>query len=151
MSRFLQSAVTFRDAWDTLLDLSRFQIYPQCLDEINFWLDNYAKLNLRKLFEYLRPVSIICTDASAFACGGHALFVDKEEFQLFYKVFSSMESTLDSNGKELLAILYSLKSFKSLTKGKVVKLYTDSKNACIIASKGSTSLRLQRHALEIFQ
>ena len=95
--------------------------------------------------------SIICTDASAFACGGHALFADKEEFELFYKAFSSMESTLDSNGRELLANLYSLKSFKSLIQGKVVKLYTDSKNASIIASKGSTALRLQRYALEIFQ
>ena len=151
MSRFLQSAVTFRDTWDTPLDLSCFQFYPQCLDEIHFWLDNCSKLNCRKLFEYSRPVSIICTDASAFACGGHALFVDKEEFELFYKAFSSMESTLDSNGRELLAILYSLKSFKSLIQGKVVKLYTDSKNASVIASKGSTSLRLQRHALEIFQ
>ena len=62
-----------------------------------------------------------------------------------------MESILDSNGRELLAILYSLKSFKSFIQGKVVKLYTDSKNASVIASKGSTSLRLQRHALEIFQ
>ena len=33
----------------------------------------------------------------------------------------------------------------------MVKLYTESKNASVIASKGSTSLRLQRHALEIFQ
>ena len=90
MSRFLQSAVNFRDAWDTPLDLRRFQFYPQCLDEINFWLVNCAKLNCRKLFEYSRPVSIICTDASAFACGGHALFVEKEEFELFYKAFSSI-------------------------------------------------------------
>ena len=44
-----------------------------------------------------------------------------------------------------------LKSLKSLIQGKVVILYTDSKNASIIASKGSTSLSLQRHALEIFQ
>ena len=36
LSRFLQSAVTFRDAWDTSLDLSRFHFYPQCLDENNF-------------------------------------------------------------------------------------------------------------------
>ena len=44
------------------------------------------------------------------------------------------------------------KSFKSLIQGKVAKLYTDSKNASIVASKGGTSLRLQRHAsLEIFQ
>jgi len=150
ISRFLQSAVTFRDAWDTPLDLSRFRFYPQCLDEINFWLENCVKLNCRRLFEYSRPVSIICTDANEFACGGHALFIDKKEFELFYKAFSSIESALDSNGRELLAILYSLKSFKSLIHGKVVKLYTDTKNASVIASKGSTSLRLQRQALENF-
>jgi len=151
MSRLLQSAATFRDAWDTPLDLSRFQFYPHCLNEINFWLENCAKLNCRKLFEYSRPVFTICTYASAFACGGHALFIDKEEFELLYKAFSSIESALDSNGRELLAILYSLKSFRSLIRGKVVKLYTDNKNASVIASKGSTSLKLQRQVLEIFQ
>ena len=151
MSRFLQSAVTFGDVWDTPLDLSRVWFYPHCSDKINFWLHNCSKLNCRRLFEYSRLVSIICIDASAFACGGHALFANKGEFELFYKAFSSMESTLDSNDRELLAILCSLKSFKSLIQGKVVKFYTDSKNASVIASKGSTSLRLQRHALEIFQ
>lgn len=150
MSRFLLSAVTFRDAWDTPLDLSRFQYYSHCLDEINFWLENCVKLNCRKLFEYTRPVCIICTDASDFACGGHALFVDKEGFELFHKAFCSMESALDSNRRELLAILCALKSFKSLIQGKVVKLFTDSKNASIISTKGSMSLRLQRQALEIF-
>ena len=123
MSRFLQSAVIFRHDWDTPLDLSRFQFFPQCLDEVNFWLDNCVKLNCKKLFEYSQPVVIICTDASDFACGGHAHFVDKEEFDLFYQAFSSMESTLDSNGREMLAILYALRSFKALVRGKVVKLY----------------------------
>ena len=151
MSRFLQSAVFFRHDWDTPLDLSRFQFFPQCLDEVNFWLDNCVKLNCKKLFEYSQPVVIVCTDASDFACGGHAHFVDKEEFDLFYQAFSSMESTLDSNGRELLAILYALRSFKALVRGKVVKLYTDNKNASIISMKGSMSLRLQRQALEIFQ
>ena len=127
MSRFLQSAVTFRGAWDTPFDLCRFQFHPQCLDEINVWLDSCAKLNCRKFFEYSWPVSIIYTDARAFACGGHALFVDKEEFELFYKAFSSMESTLDSDGREFVAILYSLKSLKSLIQGKVVKLYRQQK------------------------
>ena len=151
MSRFLEFTVTFRDAWDTPLDLSHFQFYPQCLDEINFSLYNCSKLNCRRLFEYSLPVSIVCTGTSAFACGRHALFDDMGEFELFYKAFSSMESILDSNGREFPAILYSLKSFKALIPRKVVKLYTDSKNASLIASKGSTSLRLQHHALEIFQ
>ena len=76
---------------------------------------------------------------------------DKEEFESFYKAFFSMESFLDSNGRELLAILYALRSFWSLIQGKNAKLYTDSKNASIIAPKGSRSRRLQRQALEIFQ
>ena len=151
ISRFLQSAVTFCDAWDTPLDLSRFQYYSHCLDEIDFWLENCIKLNCRKLFEYTRPVYIICTDASDFTCGVHAHFVVEEEFELFYKAFCSMESVLNSNGRQLLAILYALKSLKSLIQGKVVKLFTDSKNASIISTKGSMSLRLQRQALEIFQ
>ena len=87
MSRFLQSAVSLRDAWDTPLDLSRFQHYLQCVYEIAFWLVNCPKLNCKKLFEYTQPVCIIGTDASDFACGGHALFVDKEEFDLFYNAF----------------------------------------------------------------
>ena len=49
----------------------------------------------------------------------HSPFIDKEELELFYKAFSSIESALDSNGRELLAILYSLKPFKSF-RGKVV-------------------------------
>ena len=62
-----------------------------------------------------------------------------------------MESTLDSHGRELFPILYSLKSLKSLIQGNLFKLYTDSKNASIIASKGSTALRLQPHVVEILQ
>ena len=147
----IRKSCLFRHDWDTPLDLSRFQFFPQCLDEVNFWLDNCVKLNCKKLFEYSQPVVIICTDASDFACGGHAHFVDKEEFDLFYQAFSSMESTLDSNGREMLAILYALRSFKALVRGKVVKLYTDNKNASIISMKGSMSLRLQRQALKIFQ
>ena len=49
------------------------------------------------------------------------------------------------------AILYALTSFETLIQGKAVKLYTDIKNASAICqSGGSTSLRLQQQALEIF-
>ena len=88
MSRFLQSAVTFRDAWDTTLDLGRFQYYSHCLDEINFWLKNCVKLNCRKLIEYTRPACIICTDASDFACGGACLFLlIRRSLSFFTKLF----------------------------------------------------------------
>ena len=72
-------------------------------------------------------------------------------FLLTRRSLNCFTKPFPSDGRELFAILYSLKSLKSLIQGKVVKLYTDSKNASIIASKGSTALGLQRHALEIFQ
>ena len=94
-----------------------------------------------------QPVAVICTYTSGvsdFACGGHALFVDKEEIDLFYKAFSSLESNLDSNGRDLSAISYALQSFyKSVIKRKLVKLFTRSRNAAVISNKDSTSLRLR--------
>ena len=87
------------------------------------------------------PIPVVFSD---FACGGHALFVDKEEIDLFYKAFSSLESNLDSNSRDLSAISYALKSFyKSVIKRKLVKLFTRSRNAAVISNKDSTSLRLR--------
>ena len=60
------------------------------------------------------------------------------------QAFSSLESNLDSNGRDLLAISYALKSFyKSVIKRKLVKLFTRSRNAAVISNKDSTSLRLR--------
>ena len=68
---------------------------------------NCVKLNCRKLFEYSQPVLIICTDASDFACGGHAHFVGKEEFDLFIRRFLLLNPLLIAMpGREMLAILY---------------------------------------------
>lgn len=63
---------------------------------------------------------------------------------LALQAFSSLESNLDSNGRDLLAISYALKSFyKSVIKRKLVKLFTRSRNAAVISNKDSTSLRLR--------
>ena len=76
--------------------------------------------------------------------------IGSEEYDLFFQAFSSLESGLHSNARELLAILYSLKSFRASLTGKEVKVFTDSKNAASISAKGSNSLRLHALALEIF-
>ena len=70
---------------------------------------------------------------------------------IFFQAFSSIQTKQDSNSRELLAILYGLKSFISFIQGKPVKVYTDNANAHIIARKGSTSLRLRDFALQNFQ
>ena len=150
LSRFLQSAIQFRDHWDSPFDLSCFQFHDQCIAEIDFWSGNLLRINNRFLFSYNIPAVIIHSDASVKACGGHAFFVDGNEFELYFQAFSSREIRMDSNGRELLGILYGLKSFKSHLSGKVVKFFTDNRNVAIITRKGSTSLRLHRLALDIF-
>lgn len=105
MSRFLQSVFSFRESWDTPIDLSAYQFYPQCLAEIEFWLRNCRKLNGKVLIRYSLPVVIIHCDANSFACRSHALCVDSEEIQLFYQALSSIQVKQDSNSSELLAIL----------------------------------------------
>ncbi|EDO46131.1 predicted protein [Nematostella vectensis] len=150
MTRFLQSAVNFREQWDTQLDLRCYQFFQQCLVEVEFWLSSSVRLNNKILFSYSKPIVVIHSDASAFACGGHALVLDSAEFELFFQAFSTIESVSDSNGRELLAIIYSLKSFRPLIEGKIVKIYRDNRNAAIITRKGSMSLRLPEIALDIF-
>ena len=62
-------------------------------------------------------MTVVYSDASSFACGGFAFRVDSKEFDLFFQAFSSLESGLDSNASELLAILYGLKSFRASLTG----------------------------------
>ena len=127
-----------------------YQFFPECLQEIDFWLSNCARLSGRSLTQYSLPVTLVYSDASSFACGGCAFRVDSEEYDLFFQAFSFLESGLDSNAKELLAILYGLRSFRASLTGKVVKVFTDSKNAASISAKGSNSFLLHALALEIF-
>ena len=151
MSRYLQSAVNFLgEFWEIPIDLTKYQYFSHCMDEIDFWLLNCSKINGKSLLHYSAPVVIIHTDASAFACGGHVLCFDSEEFELYFQAFTSMQKIQDSNARELLAILYGLQSFKSLVQGKTVKIFTDNVNAVVIAKKGSMSFRLHDLAIRIF-
>ena len=150
MSRFLQSFVKLHGCWDQLLDISSYQFFKECLLEIEFWIGNSSKLNGRSLVQYSLPVTLVYSDASGLACGGCALHIDRDEFDLFYQAFSSVEIGLDSNARELLALLYGLKAFRSSIRGKVVKIFTDNKNAASISAKGSNTLRLHALAIDIF-
>ena len=132
------------------MDFRFYQFFPECLQEIDFWLSNCARLNGRSLTPYSLPVILVYSDNSSIACGGCAFRVDSEEYYLLFQEFCSLESGSDSNARELLAILYGLKSFRASLTDKVDKLFTDSKNAASIFAKGSNSLRLHALALEIF-
>ena len=82
---------------------------------------NCRKLNDKVLIQYSTLVVIMHSDASSSACRGHALCVDSEEFQLFYQALSSIQAKQDSNSRELLAILYGLKSPDHLFKAKMLR------------------------------
>ena len=67
MSRFLQSFVKLHSGWDCPLDFRSYQFSPECLQEIDFWLSNCARLNGRSLTPYSLPVILVYSDASSFA------------------------------------------------------------------------------------
>ena len=132
------------------MDFRFYQFFPECLQEIDVWLSYCARFNGRSLTQYSLLVTLVYSDAGSFAHDGCAFCVDSEKYDLFFLAFSSLESGLDSNTRELLALLYCLKSFQASLTGKVVKVFTDSKNAASISTKGSNSLCLHALALEIF-
>ena len=92
MSRFLQSFVKLHSGWDCPLDFRSYLYFSECLQEIDFWLSNCARLNGRSLTPYSLPVTLVYSDASSFACGGCAFRADSEEYDLFFQAFSSLES-----------------------------------------------------------
>ena len=64
--------------------------------------------------------------------------------------FSAAERQTSSTEREILAVKYVLQSFQNELKGQNVLWYTDNQNVPIILRKGSTKIRLNELALDIF-
>ena len=69
MSRFLQSLVKLHSGWDCPLDFRSYQFFSECLQEIDFWLSNCARLNGRSLTPYSLPVTPIPMPVASPAAG----------------------------------------------------------------------------------
>ena len=109
-----------------------------------FWKLNLLDLNKRPIITYDVPQLNVFSDASAMGIGA---ICDKD---IVYRNLTSHECNENSTFRELLAILFSIKTFDSLITTKNLLWHTDNMAAAIIVKKGSNKPKLQKLACSIY-
>ena len=145
MTRYLHLVIIHRVSWDKRIKLDRD--HP-CITELQFWLHNVHKLNLKRLTKYDVPATFIYSDASSLAGAAYLLKICNSAFHYSW---SSIESLNSSTWRELKAIELAFKCYCSSLKGKTVKWFTDSQNCVKIIECGSMKRELQAMAYSIFE
>ena len=140
MSRSMQLAIIDQPNWD-----SKFTISCEVQTELNFWVHNIHKSNNRNFLTCkLSTCSVYC-DASSFAGGG---FISGRDL-FAHRKWSLQESKTSSTFRELLAIQVTLTQLVDHLSHQVLRIFSDSRNACTILEKGSTKIHLQALAADI--
>ena len=128
-----------RLSWDN-------RLYIQDLyDNLMFWHSVFSSEFHKRLFNDFLPTVLVYSDASAIA---GAAYIDCEG-AVAHKTWSVEEKLQSSTFRELLAIHFSLYSFRKKLSGKRVIWNTDSKNCVQIIEKGSMKKDLNGMALDI--
>ena len=140
-SRYLYSVIEGRSSWDAVLNILYF---PGALLEILFWQNNINSLNVRNIKESNLTSVIIPSDASATGVGT----VLDNRFKA-HRRFSFEETLQSSTWRELIAVLFSLKSFLPRIKSRRVMWKVDNYAASRIVHVGSRIHELQSIALEV--
>ncbi|XP_071945794.1 uncharacterized protein [Antedon mediterranea] len=91
--------------------------------------------------------SAIYSDASDSGFGGFSVQLSDS---VCAGLWSDSESKESSTSRELRALLYVLRSLGTQLRGKKLKWYTDSQNACRIISVGSTNANLHDLSIDLY-
>ena len=143
MNRFVARAVS----WDSV------SMIPGIVrKELRFWKKNATDLNVRWLQKSPKPplkLKIVAnSDASDFASG--SIVKINNTSHTAHKNLSMFEASLSSTWRELDAIRFSLSSFASILRNKLVVWATDNDPAVRIISKGSRKPHLHSLAVDIY-
>ena len=142
MYHFIDSCHT----WD-----KKVSIPTGVYNELTFWQENLPSLNLKHLDEPLVPVcasTAVNSDASSQGCGA-IMKIDDTIFQA-HKSFSTEEASRSSTWRELEAVVYAVRSFTPMLKGRVVNWETDNQAVPVIVTKGSKKEHLQQLAVQLY-
>lgn len=145
MTRYLYKEIETSKSWDFCYKLP---LNHPCLTEVNFWVENLEKLNVRKLSAYNQVQTLIYSDASHLSCGSY--IVDCKN-SVFHSVWNNEEQAKSSTFRELRAVYLALRAYGSLLENSKVKWFSDSQSCVKIVQSGSTKLDLQLESLNIFK
>ena len=132
--------------WDT-----KNRIPDGTIAEFCFWQQNIERLNLKYLrvsAVSVRAMATANSDASSVASGA-VVRIGQQNFTA-HKNLSATEKVQSSTWRELDAVLFSLKSFAPLLKGKPVHWETDNQAVPVIIHRGSSKPHLQRLAKDVY-
>ena len=130
--------------WDGKHDLDGGTVH-----ELRFWRENLDSLNGYTIKDRHAVTKVVYTDASDHSHGGY--IVQKLGNIIAHGSFSEEERGKSSTLRELLAVKYTLESFKDMLKHQVVLWHSDNMNTARIINVGSSKDNLQTVALEIFR
>lgn len=150
-TRSLHALTNSRPDWPKGWDDSTLALSPQATEELHFWRDLDSEHLSAPIY---KPPTVwevtvhksIHTDASGFGWAG----VLGNGETVAGGSFTPSESVMSSGGRELLAILYTLRALKPQLRGKCLRLLTDSTNATAVVDHGSGKPHLQTTAVQIF-
>jgi hypothetical protein len=116
-------------------------------------IDNVL-LNARGVYHSLRKHVALCVDDNVWQYTRKvpirdfmdSLVEDMEEMFICHRNLSPEEQATSSTEREMLAIYHTVLLLVEIVRGKMLTLHTDSQNAQIICSKGSSKPRLQGYA-----
>ena len=144
MTRESYAIIEQRSGWDTWITIK------SCVGinrELEFWGEALKSLNSKSLEINCEPEIIAYSDASAKAGASFTMCYGK---QIAHRMWEQNEQVKSSTWRELEALLFGLKSFVPIARGKSLKWYTDCKNVERITKIGSRKSELQEKALNIF-
>lgn len=141
-TRNLYKIIDAEMSWDSRINLKE---KDQAIKEIIFWRDNFEMFNKREIIPYRIPQIDVYSDA----IGAHVR-TDSKTYTCF-KNFKVHEKNFSSTWRELYAILFTLETFKTILKGKIINWKSDNFAATIITKSGSAKSQLQEIAERIFK
>ena len=142
-TRCMQLAIAMCPSWEEEVIVS-----PSIILEMKFWQSNLDSLNKRccSLSKAPTCLNIIATDASDTGCG--AIF--SNSCIKACRLFSSEESSKHSTYRELVAVLYALRSYLPMISFSRVKVLVDNQSAVRILDVGSMKPELHGLAMDVF-
>ncbi len=142
LTRKMYAFVDQSRTWDGIhhLDMDTRQ-------EIDFWLENFNRLNGYAIKSKHAFTKIVYSDASDHSFGGFV--VEKLGEKLAQGTFTDAEMYESSTFRELAAVKHVLDSFKTELAHQIVLWHSDNINTTRIINVGSPKSHLQELALEI--
>ena len=124
----LYRTLSYRSSWDSVLEVSK-----ACIKDLMWWRDALASWNGAPLCKRVVEIQVE-TDASKIGWGGMILSLEASG------TWTKEVSFQLSNYHELLAVLKTLQSFKTVLEGKVVQVLSDNiTTVCYINNLGGPS------------